>query len=89
MVDPAPSSGEDHCSQRKQWPNGNAAGRRLFNRRFEPRSDKDGGGTANNSRPTGVRTANLKLHSWLTIQLGFDVTATCLPTAWSFLSENF
>ena len=36
VADPAPASGENHCPQGKQWPNGNAAERRLFGRRFEP-----------------------------------------------------
>ena len=30
VADLGPSSGEDHFPQGKQWPNGNAAGRRLF-----------------------------------------------------------
>ena len=52
VADSAASSGEDPNSQSKQWPNGNAADRRLFGRRFEPRSGKDGGGADDDNRPT-------------------------------------
>ena len=54
-------SGEDQCPQGKQWPNGNAADRRLFGRRFEPWSGEDGGG----SQPATIRTADIKLGSRL------------------------
>ena len=60
VADSAPSSGEDRCSQGKLWPNGNAAGRRLYGRWFEPRLDKHGGGAADNSQPTRIQTADLK-----------------------------
>ena len=33
-------------------------------------------------------TQNFAAHC-ITIQTAFDVTAMCLPTAWSLLSENF
>ena len=62
VADTCPSSGETHWSQDKQWPNGNAGGRRLFGRRFEPRLGEEGGGAAaNSSQPTRIRTADLKL----------------------------
>ena len=37
--DSAPSSGEGHCSQGKQWLNGDAPHCQLFGRRFEPRAN--------------------------------------------------
>ena len=64
-ADPALSSGEAHCSEGKQWPNGNAANHRLFGRRFEPRSGEDGGGAADESPPTKIRTADLKFYRQL------------------------
>ena len=42
VADSAPSSGENQCPQGKLWPNGNAADRRLFGRRFESRSGEHG-----------------------------------------------
>ena len=47
----------------KQWPNGNAADRRLFGRRFEPQSGEHGtaAATTAKSRPTRIRTADRKL----------------------------
>ena len=65
VADPAPSSGEDHSSQGNQWPNSNAASHRLFGRRFKPRLGVDGGGAADDSPPTRIRTADLKLCSRL------------------------
>ena len=65
MADPAPSSGEDLCSQGKQWPNGNAADCRLFGPGFEPRLGEDGVAAADDSRPTRIRTADLQLCSRL------------------------
>ena len=45
VADLAPSSEEESCpqgEQGEQWPNGNAADRRRFGRRFEPRSGEHG-----------------------------------------------
>ena len=60
VVESGPSSGEDQFPQGKQWPNGNAADRRLFGWRFEARSGEHGGGATDDSRSTRIRTANPK-----------------------------
>ena len=46
VADSPSTSMEDRPSQNKQWPNGNAADRRLFCRRFEPWLGEHGGGAA-------------------------------------------
>ena len=58
-------TGEGTFTGSKQWPNGSAAGRGLFGRRFEPRSGAHGGGAANGSRLARIRTADRKNCSWL------------------------
>ena len=89
VADSAPISGENICPQGKQWPNGNAAGQSLFGPRFEPRSSESGGGAAAvNSQPTRIRTADLKTVVGC-VRPACGLTAICLPTAWSLLSENF
>ena len=44
VANTGPSSGENVGCQNWQWPNGNAGGRRLFGRRFEPRYGQYGSG---------------------------------------------
>ena len=73
VADSAPSSGEERCPQGKQWPDGNAANRRLFGRRFETRSGEHDGAAADDSRPTRTRTANLKFYS----RLRYHSTGVC------------
>ena len=53
VADTGPSSGETNWSQDWQWPTGNAGGRRLFGRRFEPRCDQYGDGAAAGVRRPG------------------------------------
>ena len=70
--------------QGKQWPNGNADDRRLFGERFEPRSGEDGSGAAADSPLTTIRTADLKVCSWLRYHsTGVCCDSMCIPTAWS------
>ena len=57
VADTGPSSGERYWSQDRQWPNGNAGGRRLCSRWFEPQCGKYGG----RRPPTRIRTADLKV----------------------------
>ena len=49
VADSPSTSGEHNLSQNKQWPNGNAADRRLFRRQFEPSSCEHGGGAADDN----------------------------------------
>ena len=65
-----PKQWGDLSPQTMQWPNGNAADRSLFGRRFEPRSAEYGAAAAAaNSWPTRIRTADRKLCAgYVTIQ---------------------
>ena len=65
VVDLAPSSGEGMFARSKQWPNGNAADRRLFDRRLEPQTGAHGGAAAAGSRLARIRTADRKNCTWL------------------------
>ena len=45
---------EDRLPQNKLWPNGNAANRRLFRRRFESWSGEHGLAAADDNRPARI-----------------------------------
>ena len=58
-----PKQWGDPSAQIKQWPNGSAAARSLFGRRFEPRQGEFyAAAAATKSQPTEIRTANRNLY---------------------------
>ena len=65
MADLAPSNGEELLTKSKQWPKGSAAGRRLFGRRFEPRSGAHAGGAAHGKWLARFQTTDQKNCNWL------------------------
>ena len=53
VADTEASSGENNWSHNWQWPSGNAVGRRLFGRRFEPWCGQYGSGATAGVHPPG------------------------------------
>ena len=60
VADLAPSSGEGNFIRSKQWPNGSAAGHRIFGPRFEPQSGAHAGGAVDGSGLARILTADEK-----------------------------
>ena len=60
MADLAPSNVEGLLAKSKQWPKGSAAGRRLFGRRFKPRSGAHAGGAAHGKWLARFQTTDQK-----------------------------
>ena len=77
VAESALTSGEDSLPQNEQWRNNNAADRRLFRRRFEPRSGENGGGAADDNRLVRIRTADQKACR----QLCYHSTVVCCYSA--------
>ena len=90
VADTAASSGENNGSESWQWQNGNAAGRRLLGRRFEPWCGEHNSGGCRRRPPARIRTANEKISGrvcYHSTRCGWDTITS--PIAWSLLSKNF
>ena len=90
VADTAANSAENGRPQEWQWANGNAGGRRLFGRRFEPRCDQhDSGVAAGVCRTRFEPPTQNYATGCVTIRPWVDITQICLPLLAPFSAKTF